>query len=129
MITGSDLKFGKKYKLCSKKAIDLIFEKGSTVKEFPFVLRFVEFENEEKVPFQMVISAPKKIFKSAVKRNRIKRICREAVRLNKDELESYCLANKKQLALFLIYTDQSELKAEILNRKIRKVFKKLIEKI
>lgn len=124
-----DNKFGKEYKLCSKITIEDIFQKGSTIKEFPFVLRYLETELNSSVPFQVVISAPKKKFKRAVDRNRIKRLCKEVIRLNKASLESFCRDNDKQLALFLIFSNNEEMSFKLMNHKIQKLINKLIQKL
>jgi ribonuclease P protein component len=53
---------------------------------------------------QIGVSVSKRNFKKAVSRNRIKRLLREAVRLQKKELSETLTQNKQQLAVFFIYT-------------------------
>ena len=79
--------FGKAYKLCSKKLIDEVFESGVTVKSYPLIVKYKLVDLKGDTPFQMLISAPKRTFKSAIERNRIKRLCKEAIRKNKQILE------------------------------------------
>lgn len=122
-----DQSFGKAYKLCNKRQIDSIFETGRTQKQYPFIARYKPMELNSDKPFQMVISAPKKMFRSAVKRNRIKRICREAVRKNKTELESWLSENQAQLGIFLLYTGKEEMTHDGLERKTQQLFHKIIE--
>ncbi|MFT6244429.1 MAG: ribonuclease P protein component, partial [Crocinitomicaceae bacterium] len=86
--------FGKAYKLCSKKLIDEVFESGVTVKSYPLIAKYKKVDLKNDAPFQMVISAPKRTFKNAFQRNRIKRLCKEAIRMNKQILEEP-LINKK----------------------------------
>ena len=95
-----DQSFGKEYKLCSKKLIDSLFAEGKSVKAFPFTLFFLLHENSENVPFQLVISAPKRINRHAHDRNRIKRIVREAIRKNKFILEDFLTETNQQLASY-----------------------------
>ncbi len=99
-----DNSFGKNYKICSKKQIDLLFSEGKTVKSFPFVLYFRAAEFEEPVPFQFVFSAPKRSFKRAHDRNYIKRLFREVVSKRKTEIEA--LFPKKKMQYFLIYSNR-----------------------
>ncbi len=122
-----DYSFGKRYMLKSKKTIDGIFKSGIHVKSYPFVaiMKFVDFEDE--IPFKMVFSAPKKKFRHAHTRNRIKRICKEAIRLNKGELENYLLNENKQLAVFLVYSAPDEIHHSILQKKAVKLIKTLIK--
>ena len=122
-------RFGKEYKLCSKKIIDELFKTGRHIKSFP--LRFIY---KKKVlttgqRFQVVISVPKKRFKKAPDRNRLKRLIREAVRKNKHALESFLLQKDEQVALFLIYIGQEILTYAEIEAKIVKAFNRLIEEL
>jgi ribonuclease P protein component len=102
-------KFGKNYKLCSLKAIESVFKEGKSVKVYPFVVHFREQELPPGQPFQLVFSAPKRIFRLAHERNRIKRVLRESFRKKKLILEEVLRQENKQLALFVIYTAREEL--------------------
>jgi ribonuclease P protein component len=124
-----DQSFGKEYKLCSKKLIDALFKEGKSVKAFPFTLFFMAQENSANVPFQLVISAPKRINRHAHDRNRIKRVVREAIRKNKFILEDFLTKTNQQLALFLVYTSKEELTTDQLDKKSKKLFTQLIEKL
>ncbi|HLU86776.1 MAG TPA: ribonuclease P protein component [Taishania sp.] len=116
--------FGKEYKLCSKKLINSLFENGRKVSSFPFAATYklTELPND-KVPFQVVISVPKRIYKHAHDRNRIKRLIRECLRKNKSILENFLNNlpnNNRQLALFLVYRHNEELDYETLMNKMSK---------
>ena len=117
-----DYRFGKDYKLCSKTTIDSIFTEGSQAKQFPFVVKYMQADASQKKAFQIVVSAPKRSFRFAHQRNRIKRITKEAIRLNKNELETYLTSTNKHLALFLIYSSKEEVDVGVLGRKINKLF-------
>lgn len=123
-----DFSLGKPYKLCSKKVIQSLFESGRSVNSFPFSARFEILKNEGGTPFQFVVTVPKKNFKSAVKRNRIKRLMKEALRLNKNLIENEIEVGQ-QLALFLIYTPKEELSFEIINRKMTKLLNKITNQL
>ena len=58
-------------------------QRGASVKSYPLKLIFMPVETPEKAAVQVVVAVGKRQFKSAVKRNRIKRLLREAYRLNK----------------------------------------------
>lgn len=90
--------FPKSEKLCSKIVIGSLFQGGKKVKKFPMVLLYANQTDFEQ--HKIAFSVPKRNFKKAVDRNRIKRQLREIYRLNKyriDELTS------QKLAMFLIY--------------------------
>lgn len=75
--------FPKKEKLKSKKLIDLLFADGKAVSSYPLKLIYLKTTLPEGIKIQAGVTVPKKNFKSAVKRNRIKRLLRESYRLNK----------------------------------------------
>ncbi len=77
------LSFPKKEKLKSKKLIEQLFVEGNSVSSFPIKLIYLQTKLPFEVAIQAGVSVPKKNFKSAVKRNRIKRLMRESYRLNK----------------------------------------------
>ncbi len=124
-----DQSFGKAYKLCSKKAIDSLFEEKKSVKNYPFVLTYAFQELATEKTFQVVISAPKKIFRKAHDRNRIKRLMKEVIRKKKLILEDFLLEKNKQLALFLIYTSKEELKYTVLEQKMEQLLTKLVNEL
>ena len=78
-----DYSFPKKEKLKSKKLIEQLFSEGQSITSFPIKLIYLHTELPFDVSIQTGVTVPKKNFKSAVKRNRIKRLLREAYRLNK----------------------------------------------
>ncbi|NCO64584.1 MAG: ribonuclease P protein component [Flavobacteriales bacterium] len=75
--------FSKKEKLKSKKLIDALFVKGQSVSAYPLRLVYMPTTFSEDVLFKTGVSVSKRIFKHAIDRNRIKRLMREAYRLNK----------------------------------------------
>ncbi len=95
-----DFKFPKEQRLKSKKIIEQLFKKGQSTSDFPLKLLYLKTALPENVPIQVAVVAPKKHFKSAVKRNRIKRLIREAYRLNKAPIFNNMEA---QYALVILY--------------------------
>lgn len=76
--------YPKKEKLKNKKLIDQLFVAGESVSSYPIKLIYLKTELPFNVTVQAGVTVPKKNFKSAVKRNRIKRLLRESYRQNKD---------------------------------------------
>src|SRR5690554_1966375 len=103
-----DERFGKKYKLCSKTVMASIFEKGKQEKAYPFLLRYLKADLKTDAKFQVVISVPKRKFKKAVDRTRIKRLIREALRKKKYIPEDASHSEDHQITLFLIYPASQE---------------------
>jgi len=78
-------------------------------------------------PIKVGVSASKKNFKTAVDRNRIKRLLKENYRLNKHPLHQYIKDSGKQIALFFMYIDKALPENELLQRKMPLVIDKLIK--
>lgn len=77
-------KFPKSERLCAQPRIQQLFEKGERKLIYPVL--FYAFPSADPV-HQVLISAPKKRYKRAVDRNYLKRMMREAYRLQKSEIE------------------------------------------
>ncbi|QLG47241.1 ribonuclease P protein component [Costertonia aggregata] len=75
--------FSKNEKLKSKKLMQRLFAEGSSVSSYPIKLIYLKTTLPGTVRFRSGVAVPKKNFKSAVHRNRIKRLLRESYRLNK----------------------------------------------
>ncbi|MEA1786589.1 ribonuclease P protein component [Arenibacter sp. GZD96] len=75
--------FPKEEKLKSKKGIELLFSEGKSISSFPLKLIYIPTTTPQKAPVQTGVAVSKKRFKSAVTRNRIKRLLRESYRLHK----------------------------------------------
>jgi ribonuclease P protein component len=90
--------FPKEEKLKSRKTIELLFLKGKSLKKFPVRLNFLPLN--ESLVSQAGFVVPKKNFKSAVDRNRIKRQLKEAYRLHKHLLNDF---SEVKYALLFIY--------------------------
>jgi len=83
----------------------------------------------EDSPVQILISASKRNFKSAVTRNRIKRLVREVYRKNKYIIWDY-LADKpdNQLIISFVYTAKTIAPYSEIERKLVLILHSLIEK-
>lgn len=93
----------KKERLSSRKRIEQLFSTGRTFNVYP-VRVFYCFILSEAPGVQVLFSVPKKRFKKAVDRNRIKRLFREAYRLQKHSLQEKTESCSLCLNIGLIYT-------------------------
>lgn len=75
--------YNKKEKLKSKKLIDKLFTEGQSISAFPLRLVYIKTIFDEDIVAKTGVSVSKRNFKTAVDRNRIKRLLREVYRLNK----------------------------------------------
>ena len=75
--------YNKSEKLKSEKLIKKLFSEGKSVSAYPLRLVYLETTFSDSVILKTGVSVPKRNFKKAVDRIRIKRVMREAYRLNK----------------------------------------------
>ncbi len=75
---------GKEERLKSKKLIEKLYEERNSVKAYPLRMIFLQTDHTSEFPAQVGVSVPKRNFKLAVDRNRIKRLMRESYRLQKE---------------------------------------------
>ena len=73
------------------------------MKAYPILARYTDTTFESDHPFQVATTVSKRRFRKAVSRNRIKRLMREAWRLEKHRLEKDWKKEGPQKALVLIY--------------------------
>ncbi len=96
--------FRKSERLCSRKIIQELSKKARNIQVQAFRLSWLESTLPENVPAQVVFSVPKRNFRHAVDRNRIKRRMREAYRKNKSVIYPLISLSRKQFALLIVYT-------------------------
>lgn len=122
--------FGKEEKLCSRKIIDQLFDKGSGFVAYPVRVRMLPVDElPEDVPVQSMFSVSKKRFKRAVKRNLLKRRMREAFRLNKHHLYHVIEQKDLKLAVAFLYISGDEMDYQSIEKGMKKAIDKLVAKI
>lgn len=97
--------FSKRERIVSNKLIETLFNGKSSHSLAAFPLRAVYMQSNRPLggePVQILISVPKRRFKHAVDRNRVKRQVREAYRHHK-QIVSACVADDKCLQIAFIW--------------------------
>ncbi|MEA3446146.1 MAG: ribonuclease P protein component [Bacteroidota bacterium] len=115
----------KKERLCKRKTIKQLFEQGNSFLIFPYKVIWMDFDIEPKLPAKFGVTVSKKNFKSAVKRNRIKRLSREAYRLNKHVLYKASTQKEKTRVFMLIYISRDILSFGQIEGKIILILRRL----
>ncbi|MDP2686867.1 MAG: ribonuclease P protein component [Aequorivita sp.] len=112
--------FPKTEKLKSTKTIEHLFLEGKTHSKFPIKIFFLPKENIE--ANLAAFAVPKRNFKSAVDRNRVKRQLRETYRLNKQLLDEI---NGKKFVMLFLYLGKVKPQYAELEKAMVKLLKKL----
>jgi len=124
---------GKEERLKSRKQIEQLFDKGKSIVITPFRVYFLidEMLNAQRSMFnvQFGVGVSARNFKKAVDRNRIKRLTREAWRLQKNEITEKASETQRQLNVFFIYTGKELPDFTTVKEKVAIALKKLADKI
>ncbi|NNE28323.1 MAG: ribonuclease P protein component [Saprospiraceae bacterium] len=113
-----DYSFPKKERLKSRKIIHRLFEEGDSLGSFPVRVFFLP---NEALGLKAGFAVPKKKFRSAVSRNKVKRLMRETYRLQKSILGEKDL----QLSMMFLYLGNDFPEYERLYRQMGKLLKKI----
>ena len=115
---------GKNERLKHRKFIEKLFRQGKSFSVFPYRV-FYLFDDNLPAPLQAGFSASSRNFKRAVDRNRIKRITKEAYRLQKNGVRDKAAEKGIKLAVFLVYVDKELPALEIVMKRVEIILKKL----
>ena len=116
-----------KERLKSRKQIGLVFNEGRHINLPPLRVSCLVDQGQTDEPLQIGVGASGKHFKKAVDRNRIKRLLREAWRLQKKPLKEMLLKDEKKLSVFIIYTGRHLPDMDIIMPKVREAIDKLMD--
>ena len=121
--------FTKEERLCSQKQIELLFNNSSSFILYPFRIVWTsQTLADAPYPAEIAISVPKKRFKRAVDRNKIKRLIREAYRKNKGELfYPFLMQEHIKLSFILIYVSNELFTAVDMEKKLNLCLNKFIK--
>ena len=110
--------FPKSEKLCGEQVVDRLYKNGKRFVVWPLRITYLPIDQ---APTQVLIWAPKALFKHAVDRNRLRRQMREAYRLNKQVL----IEADKHYYLALNYIDKEVQSYKIITKSMMKILKRL----
>ena len=92
-------------RICKENDIKVLFDQGAGVSVYPYRVIYL-FRRDERclVTVRLLVSVSKKRFHHAFKRNRVKRLMREAWRKNKAPLYEICEKDNISVDVALVYT-------------------------
>ena len=115
-------RFPKQNKLCGQMRIAQLYKEGKRFTAWPLRVTYRKLTNEDGVsnlPTQILVWAPKSLFKHAVQRNHLRRLMREAYRLNQD------LLGEGHYQIAFNYIDKEEQSFATINKAICKALLKV----
>lgn len=112
-------------KLKSRKLIQQLFAEGKSVTVAPVKCFYLLQPPGITESIQAGVGVSARNFKKAVHRNRIKRLLREAYRLNNHSLHQVLAKNEKQVAIFILYTGKELPAFHALQKTVQGVLEKL----
>lgn len=115
-------------RICKENDIQVLFDKGRGVSVYPYRVVYL-FRHDENCPVtvRVLVSVSKKRFHHAFKRNRVKRLMREAWRKNKAPLYEICRRDNISVDVALVYTATVIHSYEEMLVKTKKAVKEIIK--
>ncbi len=120
----------KSERLYLRNAISELFAKGKGFVVFPYrvIYRLLPESDPQEARVAIMTIAPKKKFKHAVDRNRVKRLTREAYRIHKIPLMDQLKEDNLKLQVAFIYMDNRFLTFQQTEERLLQILKTLGQK-
>ena len=122
--------FRKQERIVSSKLIETLFGKGDSqlLAAYPLRVVFLQTAHREgDAPVQILISVPKKKFRHAVDRNRVKRQIREAYRHHKDLLSGH-IAEGRQMLIAFIWLSDRHCPTDLVEKQVVSILQRIAKK-
>ena len=126
-MTTSLFKLSADERIKSRGLFDQLFESGKGFRIHPFRMVWLSSPFRSKNPVRIAVGAPKKNMRKAVHRNRMKRLMREAYRLQKEKLQLHLQQKDQQLSVFILYVGKELPEYEVVFEKIGTIINRLIK--
>lgn len=119
---------GRQERLKSRKLLEQLFREGQTFFVHPLKVYYRTNDLAAEIKLQAGFGVSSRTFKKAVDRNRIKRVMREAYRLQKINLQASIENSNSRLAVFFLYTARELPNFDLIKEKMKGALERL-EKI
>jgi ribonuclease P protein component len=119
--------FNKKEKLTGERLVQEVFASKNRFLNYPLKINYITLSTDDTTNVRVLTGCPKRNFKKAVDRNRIKRLLREAYRLNCHPLKSHMEITQQKMALAIVYIGEEMPNFDLIENKIKKTITRLIQ--
>ena len=121
--------FPKYERICKENDIQVLFDEGHGFSVYPYrVIYLFRHDESRPVTCRLLVSVSKKRFHHAFKRNRVKRLMREAWRKNKAPLYEICQKDNISVDVALVYTATVIHSYEEVLAKTQKAVKEIVKR-
>jgi ribonuclease P protein component len=121
--------FKKNEKLCLKKQIERLFSEGRWLRSSHLRFLYLEINEDLPSPAQVMFSVPKKLHRTAVARNLLKRRMRESYRIQKNQLYQTLTTTEKKVIMAFIYSVEEKSDFRIIDKEIKILIAQLYSRI
>ena len=111
--------FPKHSKLCGQERIAQLYKEGRRFTAWPLRVTYMPVTDNPSPVTQVLVWAPKSLFKHAVQRNHLRRLMREAYRLHQE------LLNEKHYLIAFNYMDKEEQPYSVIEKAVCKALTKI----
>ncbi len=125
MYKGMANTFPKQNKLCGQERIAQLYKQGKRFTSWPLRVTYMPANSPNS---QVLVWAPKSLFKHAVQRNHLRRLMREAYRLHQDILSAKRSISDSGLLIAFNYMDKEPQPYSVIEKAVVKALKKINEK-
>ena len=122
------LTFKKPERISIQREIDQLFKQGDAFISYPLRVVFLKQKPFSGATTAALISVPKRKIKLAVNRNRIKRLIREAYRLNKMHLNNHLQEKDSGLLIAFLFIGNEICHWDTIEESMQKAIKTLMDK-
>ncbi len=118
-------KFNKAERLKNHHLLSALFTSGKSFSAYPLRVVYIPIQEKGQFPAQFSLSVPKKKFRLAVDRNRLRRQVREAYRLHKHLLYEDLTSKGQRIALMVMYVAKEEKSYKDIEQAMKRIIKGL----
>lgn len=126
---GKTFTYSREEKLKSRKLTEQVFKQGKTFTVFPLKVFYTTPAQPLDFHAKVGVGASSRKFKKAVHRNYVKRILREAYRIEKLPLHQFLQQQNKQVAVFILYLDKALPPFEVIKAKMPLALQRLVREL